>query len=334
MNPFWKMVSRLQRPVIVLLLTMAPASMPFALAQDYPSRPITLIVPLAAGGGADTLARILAERMRTTLGQPIVVENIPTAAGTVGVGRLAQAAPDGYTIGIGDQTTNVISSITTSVRYDVLNDFDPISLLSTSPVALVARKTMQAADMKQLIVWLRENSEGGTAASFGQGSGPHIISSAFQNLTGTRLRMVAYRGAAPAIQDVVSGQIDLVFVEQSVMKGHLRAGTIKAYAILAKSRSAAVPEVPTIEEAGGPPLLFVTWRGMWVPKGTPANVTKRLGSAVVEALSDPTVQKRIADVGQQIVPRDQQTPQALAAHHKAEIEKWMPMIKAANAKTD
>jgi tripartite-type tricarboxylate transporter receptor subunit TctC len=146
--------------------------------------------------------------------------------------------------------------------------------------------------------------------------------------------MVAYRGAAPAIQDVVSGQIDLVFVEQSVMKGHLRAGTIKAYAILAKSRSAAVPEVPTIEEAGGPPLLFVTWRGMWVPKGTPANVTKRLGSAVVEALSDPTVQKRIADVGQQIVPRDQQTPQALAAHHKAEIEKWMPMIKAANAKTD
>jgi len=334
MNSFWKMVSRLQRPVIVLLLMMAPASIPFTRAQDYPSRPITLIVPLAAGGGADTLARTLAERMKATLGQSVVVENIPTAAGTVGVGRLAQAAPDGYTIGIGDQTSNLISSFTNPVHYDVLKDFEPISLLSTSPVVLVGRKTMPASDLKQLIVWLRENPEGATAGSFGQGSGPHIISAAFQRLTGAKLRMVAYRGAAPAIQDVISGQIDLVFVEQSVMMGHLRAGTIKAYAILAKSRSAAVPEVPTIEEAGGPPLLFVTWRGMWVPKGTPADVRNKLGSAVVEALSDPAVRKRIADVGQEIVPRDRQTPEALAAHHKAEVERWMPMIKAANAKTD
>ena len=200
MKPFWKMVSYLQRPAIVLLLTTPPASIPVTLAQDYPSRPITLIVPFAAGGGVDTLARILAERMKTTLGQPIVIENIPTAAGTVGVGRLAEAAPDGYTIGIGDQTSNVISSITNSVRYDVLKDFDPISLLSTSPVALVARKTMQAPDLKQLIVWLRKNSEGATAASFGQGSGPNIVSAAFQNLTGTKLRMVTYRGIAPAFK--------------------------------------------------------------------------------------------------------------------------------------
>jgi tripartite-type tricarboxylate transporter receptor subunit TctC len=334
MKPLWKMVSCLQRPVIVLLLTIPPTSIPLALAQDYPSRPITLVVPFVAGGGPDTLGRILAERMKATLGQPVVIENIPTAAGTVGVSRLAQAAPDGYTIGIGDQTSHVISSIVNTVRYDVLKDFDPISLLSTSPVALIARKTMQAPDLEQLIIWLRENSDGATAASFGQGSGPYIVGATFQRLTGTKLRMVTYRGNAAAIPDLISGQIDLMFVEQSIMMGHLAGGSIKAYAILAKSRSAAVPEVPTIEEAGGPPLHVVTWRGMWAPKGTPAHVSKKLGSAVVEALSDPAVQKRIAEVGQEVVPPAHQTPHALAAHHKAEIEKWTPMIKAANIKTD
>ena len=197
----------------------------------------------------------------------------------MGVARLAQAAPDGYTIGIGDQTTNVVSSIVNPVRYDVLTDFDPISLLSTSPVALIARKTMQAADLKQLIVWLQDNPHGATVASFGQGSGPNIVGATFQRLTGTKFRMVTYRGNAVAIQDLVSGQIDLMFVEQSIMMGHLASGSIKAYAILAKSRSAAVPEVPTIEEAGGPPLHIVTWRGMWVPKGTPAHVRSKLSSA-------------------------------------------------------
>jgi tripartite-type tricarboxylate transporter receptor subunit TctC len=206
MKPFWKLVSCLQWPVIVLLLTMMPASIPAAVAQDYPSRPITLIVPFVAGGGVDALARTLADRMKATLGQPVVVENIPTAAGTVGVGRLAQSTPDGYTIGIGDQTSNLISSFVNPVHYDVLKDFEPISLLTTSPVALVARKTMPAADVKQLIAWLREHPEGATAGSFGQGSGPHIVSAAFQSLTGTKLRMVAYRGSPLAVQDVVSGQ--------------------------------------------------------------------------------------------------------------------------------
>jgi tripartite-type tricarboxylate transporter receptor subunit TctC len=299
-------------------------------AQTYPSRPITLIVPHAPGAGVDTSARILAERMKATLGQAVVVENIATGAGTVGVARLAEAAPDGYTIGIGDQTSFVISSLTTSVRYDVVKDFDPISLLTTSPAVLVARKTMQASDLKELIVWLRENPEGATVGGFGRGSGPNIVSAAFQNLTGTKLRMVTYRGNAPALQDVVSGQIDLLFAETSTMMGHLRGGTIKAYAILTKDRSALLPEIPTIEEAGGPPLYIVTWRGMWVPTGTPVDVSKRLGSAVLEALNDPAVQKRIVEVGQEIAPRAQQTPQALAAHHKAEIEKWTPMIRAAS----
>jgi len=334
MKPFRRMVSYLQRPTIVVLLAILPASIQIAAAQDYPNRPIALIVPHAAGAGVDTLARILAERMKTTLGQAIVVENIATGAGTVGAGRLAEAAPDGYMIGIGDQTSFVTSSLTTSVRYDVLKDFEPISLLTTTPGTLIARKTMQASDLKQLIAWLRENPEGATAASFGQGSGPHIVGHAFQRLTGAKLRMVAYRGMAPAIQDLVSGQIDMMFVEQSTMTGHLSAGAIKAYAVLAKSRSVALPEVPTIEEAGGPPLHVVTWRGMWVPKGTPALATSKLGAAVVEALSDPAVQKRTAEVSQEIVPRAQQTPQALAAHHKAEIETWAAMIKAANSKVE
>jgi tripartite-type tricarboxylate transporter receptor subunit TctC len=334
MKPFSRMVSYLQRSAIILLLTMSPTSLEITLAQDYPSRPITLIIPHAPGAGVDIPARVLAERMKTTLGQAVVVENIPTGAGTVGVGRLAEAAPDGYTIGIGDQTSFVISSLTTSVRYDVLKDFDPISLLTTSPAVLVARKTMQASDLKELIAWLRKNPEGATAGSFGRGSGPNIISAAFQSLTGTKLRMVTYRGNAPALQDVVSGQIDLLFAETSTMMGHLRGGTIKAYAILAKERSDILPEIPTIEEAGGPPLHVVTWRGMWVPKGTPEHVNKILGSAVVEALSDPAVQKRIAEVGQEVVPRVQQTAPALAAHHKAEIEKWTPMVKAANIKVE
>jgi tripartite-type tricarboxylate transporter receptor subunit TctC len=334
MNLLWRTVSYLRKPIVVLLLTMSQALVQAASAQDYPSRPITFIVPLAPGGGADTLARILADRMKTTLGQPIVVENIPTATGTVGVGRLAQAAPDGYTIGVGDQTTNVVSSLTNAVRYDVLNDFDPIALLSTSPVALIARKTMPAADLKQLIVWLRDHPDGATVASFGQGSGPNIIGAAFQRLTGTKFRMVTYRGNAAAIPDLISGQIDLMFVEQSIMMAQLAGGSIKAYAMLAQSRSAAAPDVPTIEDAGGPPLHIVTWRGMWAPKETPSQVSKRLGAAVVEALSDPAVQKRIAEIGQDVVPAAQQTPQALAAHHKAEIEKWTPLIRAANIKAD
>jgi tripartite-type tricarboxylate transporter receptor subunit TctC len=327
-------VARLRKLAIALAVTLLPAAGQVAWAQDYPSRPITVIVPLVAGGGVDSLTRILVERMKTTLGQPLVVENIPAAAGTVGVGRLAQAAPDGYTILIGDQTSNLVSSVTTTVRYDVLKDFEPIALLSTSSVVLVARKTMPPTDLRQLIGWLREHPEGATAGSFGQGSGPHIISAAFQNLTGTKLRMVTYRGTPPALQDVVSGQIDLLFLEQSNMIGQLRSGTIKAFAVLTKSRSAALPEVPAIEEAGGPPLHIVTWRGMWAPKGTPAHVLGKLGAAVTDALSDPAVQKRVADIGQEVVPRAQQTPQGLAAHHQAEMEKWLPMIKAAASKSD
>ena len=301
--------------------------------QDYPARPVTMIVPIAAGGGADFTARIVAERMRETLGQSVVVENVPAAAGTVGVERAARAAPDGYTIVTGDQTSHVISSLTNSVRYDVLRDFEPIALLSTSPAALVAR-TELPDKLGDLIARLRTSAGSVSIGTFGKGSGPHITAVAFENMTGTRLQMVPYRGVAPALQDLVAGRLDLQSVEVAGMLAHLRGGKLKAYGFLSDRRSPAAPDVPTIEEAGGPRLHVMTWRGVWAPKGTPADVVAKLNRAVAAALADPDLQRRAADLGQEIVPRDQQTPQALAAHHRAEMTKWLPMIQAASARPD
>jgi tripartite-type tricarboxylate transporter receptor subunit TctC len=323
------MRSSMSAKAIGALLLLSPASIDGSAGQQYPSRPITVIVPLAAGGGTDVVARIMADRMAKSLGQPLIVENIPTTAGTIGVARLAQSAPDGHTIAIGDQTSFVVSSAVYKVSYDVLGDFDPISLLSTSPVVLVGSRTVPAADLRELIAWLKDNPEKATVVTVGRGSGPHIVSTALQNLTGARLRAVPYRGIAPALPDLMTGQVDLVFSELSNVVSHVRSGTIRAYAVLADVRAAAAPEIPTIDEAGGPPLHVTTWRGMWVRKGTPAHISAALHAAVVEALSDADVRKRIAETGQEIVPREQQNPQALAAHHRAEIAKWAPMIKAA-----
>jgi tripartite-type tricarboxylate transporter receptor subunit TctC len=301
--------------------------------QDYPARPVTMIVPIAAGGGADFTARIVAEHMRETLGQAVVVENVPAAAGTVGVERAARAAPDGYTIVTGDQTSHVISSLTNSVRYDVLKDFEPIALLSTSPAALVAR-TELPDKLGDLIARLRTSAGSVSIGTFGKGSGPHITAVAFENMTGTRLQMVPYRGVAPALQDLVAGRLDLQSVEVAGMLAHLRGGKLKAYGFLSDRRSPAAPDVPTIEEAGGPRLHVMTWRGVWAPKGTPRDIIARLNRAVAAALADPDLQRRAADLGQEIVPRDQQTPAALAAHHQAEMKKWLPMVQAVSARPD
>jgi tripartite-type tricarboxylate transporter receptor subunit TctC len=301
--------------------------------QDYPARPVMMIVPNAPGGGVDIIARIVADRMRATLGQPVVVENVPAGAGAVGVERAARAASDGYSIVAGDQTTFVVSSLINSVRYDVLKDFEPIALLSTSPAALVAR-TELPDKLGDLIARLRTSAGSLSIGTFGKGSGPHILAVAFENMTGTRLQMVPYRGVAPALQDLVAGRLDLQFAEVAGMLPHLRGGKVKAYAVLSDRRSPAAPEVPTIEGAGGPRLHVTTWRGLWAPKGTPADVVTRLNRAVAAALADPDLQRRAADVGQEIVPRDQQTPQALAAHHQAEMKKWLPMVQAASARPD
>jgi tripartite-type tricarboxylate transporter receptor subunit TctC len=301
--------------------------------QDYPARPVMMIVPHTPGGGVDIVARIVAEGMRKTLGQAVVVENVPAAAGTVGVERTARATPDGYTIAVGDQTSFVISGLANSVRYDVLKDLEAVALLSTSPPALVARNELPSG-LADLIARLRTSAGSVSIGAYGKGSGPYVIAVAFEKMTGTRLQIVPYRGVGPALQDLVAGRLDLQFAEVAGMLAHLRDGKAKAYAVMAERRSPAAPEVPTIEEAGGPRLHVTTWRGLWAPKGTPADVVARLNRAVMAALADPDLQRRAADLGQEIVPLDQQTPQALAAHHRAEMTKWLPMVQAAAVRPD
>lgn len=301
-----------------------------ATGQDYPARPITLIVPHTAGGGIDIVSRIVAERMKVALGQPLVVDNIPTAAGTVGVARAARSAPDGYTLSTGDQTSFVLSSIINPVQYDVIKDFAPISLLSTSPVVLVGSSSLPPQNLRDLITWLRANPGKVSLATFGQGSGPHVVGRAFQASTGTQLQVVPYRGVAPALQDVMAGHVDMLFIEIAGALPYLRDQRLRPYAVLSQSRSSVAPEIPTIDEAGGPPLHVTTWRGIWAPHGTPLNILEKLNAAVIEALSDPQVQRRVAEIGQELPSRGQMTPQALAAHHKAELERWSALVKAAD----
>jgi tripartite-type tricarboxylate transporter receptor subunit TctC len=314
--------------LIALLGTAQPGHV-----QDYPVRPVMMIVPHAPSAGVDIIARIVAERMRQTLGQAVVVENVPAGAGAVGVERAARAAPDGYTIVAGDQTSFVLSSLINEVRYDVLKDFEPIALLSTSSAVLVAR-TELPEELRDLIARLQTRAGSMSVGTFGKGSGPHMIAVAFETMTGTRLQIVPYRGVAPALQDLVAGRLDLQFAEVAGMLPHLRSGKLKAYAVLSDRRAPAAPEVPTIDEAGGPRLHVTTWRGVWAPKGTPGDVIAKINRAVVAALADPALQRRAADVGQEIVPREQQTPQALAAHHRTELKKWLPMVQAAIARPD
>lgn len=323
----------MRKLVAVIGLAGLLGTAPPGQTQEYPTRSVMMIVPHAPGSGVDIVARIVAERMRETLGQAVVVENIPAGAGTVGVERAARAAPDGYTIAYGDQTSFVISSLTNSVRYDVLKDFEPVALLSTSPPALVARNELPSS-LAELIAGLRATTGSVSIGTFGKGSGPYVVAVAFENMTGTRLQMVHYRGVAPALQDLIAGRLDLQIAEVAGMLDHLRSGKLKAYAVLSDRRSPAAPDVPTIEQAGGPRLHVTTWRGIWAPKATPKDVLAKLHRAVVAALGHPHVQRRVADLGQEIAPPDQQTPQALAAHHRAEMTKWRPMVEAASARPD
>jgi tripartite-type tricarboxylate transporter receptor subunit TctC len=312
-----------------LLATIASCA-----AQVYPSRPIALVVPFAAGGPTDSLGRIVAARMKSTLGQPVVVENVTGAGGTIGVGRVARAAPDGYTVGIGAWNTHVVNAAVYPLQYDVLNDFEPVALLANNYYLIVSKNAVPARDLKELIAWVKANGDKVSAGTAGAGAGTHVAGVLFQQLTGTRFQFVPYRGAAPAAQDLIAGQIDLMFDQASSSLQYVRAGQTKAYAIAAKTRSSAAPDIPTADEAGLPDFHISVWHALWVPKGTPKNVIARLNAAVVDTLADPAVRARLADQGQEIFPREQQTPEALGAFHKAEIEKWWPIIKAANIKAE
>ena len=309
-----------------------PAVSRVARAQDYPSRPLTMIVPFPAGGATTTLARILAEHMKETLGQPIVVENVAGAGGSIGVSRSARAAPDGYTLSFGNWASHVGAGAVYPVAYNALTDFEPVARVADTPLWVVARKDLPASDLKELIAWLKANPEKASAATVGPGSGSHLCGIYIQNNTGTRFQFVPYRGGAPAMQDLVAGQVDMMCDMSSNSLPHVRSGQIKALAVMAKSRWFAAPDVPTVDEMGVPGVYVSFWHGLWVPKATPADIVAKLNGAVVKALADPTVRQRFVDQGQEIPPRDQQTPEALAAYHKADIDRWWPLIKAANIK--
>jgi tripartite-type tricarboxylate transporter receptor subunit TctC len=299
-------------------------------AQGYPSRPLTLVVPYPAGGPTDTLTRVLAERMRVSLGQAVVVENVSGAGGSVGVGRVARAAADGYIGSVGHWQTHVVNAATQTLAYDVVKDFEPVSLLADCPMWIVGRNLFPAKDFGELLAWLRANPGKATVGIVGVGGGADVVATYFQKNTGTSAQFVPYRGGAPMTQDLVAGQIDLTFTMVASSLQQVRGGQIKAYAVMAKARWWAAPEVLSIDEAGVPGLHASFWHGLWMPRGTPKDVIAKLNAAVVEALADPAIGQRFRDIGQEIPARELQTPQALAAQQEAEIEKWWPIIKAAN----
>jgi tripartite-type tricarboxylate transporter receptor subunit TctC len=304
------------------------------MAQDYPARPITVVVPFPAGGPSDTLVRILGEQMRGTLGQPIVIENVAGASGSIGVGRVARAAPDGYTLILGSWVTHVVNGVVYALKYDVVNDFEPISLIATNPLLIVAKKATPADKLSELIAWLKANPDKATQGTTGAGSALHVAGVFFQKETGARLPFVAYRGGALAMQDLVSGQIDMMIDVAANSLPQVQAGSIKAYAVTDKRRLAAAPTIPTVDEAGLPGLYVSIWFALWAPKDTPKDIVAKLNAAVAGALADGAVRQRLADLGQEIAPREQQTPEALGTYHKAEIDRWWPIIKAANIKAE
>jgi tripartite-type tricarboxylate transporter receptor subunit TctC len=311
-----------------------PAVSRLARAETYPSRPITVVVPFAAGGPVDTLARVVTDRMRQFLGQPVVIENVGGAGGNIGVGRVARAAPDGYTLINGIWSTHVVNAVVYSLPYDVLNDFEPVALLTSNPQIIVARKSMPANDLRGFISWLKANPDKASEGTAGVGSPQHVMGIFFQSATGTRFQFVHYRGAAPAMEDLVAGRIDFIIADQVTSLPQIRVGNIKAYAVTAKTRLAVAPDVPTVDDEGVPGLYSAVWNAMWAPKGTPKPIIAKLNAAVVDSLADPALRERLAQLGQLVVPRDQQTPDALGTLQKAEIEKWWPIIKAAGIKAE
>jgi len=319
---------------LVLGAATLPAIMPIAWAQAYPTRPISMIVPYSAGGPADTVGRVLAERMKGALGQPVVIENVSGANGSTAVGRVARAAADGYTLSLGVWNTHVSNGALYALPYDVLNDFEPVALLASFSSMIVARKAMPANNLKELVAWLKANPGKAYQGSAGVGSMGHLGGVYFQNISGTRLQHVPYRGSAPAMQELVAGQIDMMIDAPVMILPQLRAGTIKAFAVLAKSRLVQAPDIPTADEAGLPGFHVSNWFGLWAPRGTAKDIVGRLNAAAVSSLADPAARQKLADLGFEIPPRDQQTPEALAAFQRSEIEKWHPVILKAGVYAD
>ena len=295
-------------------------------ADNFPSRSITLIVPFPPGGSTDVAARIMADKMGEALGQAVIVENVGGAGGSIGVGRLARAAPDGYTIDIGQWDTHV-GAIIYNLNYDLQTDFAPIGLISINPMLLIAKKALPADDLKTLVAWMKANP--GDAKFVNQNASAQVGGLLLQKLTDTKVLFIPYRGAGPAMTDLISGQVDLLLVQGAVALPQVRAGTVKALAELSPQRSASMPDIPSADESGVAGLYIAGWFGFYAPKGTPPDVIAKLNAATVKALADPAVRARFAQLGLDIAPREQQTPQGLATFQQAEMDKWWPIIKAA-----
>src|SRR6516164_3624816 len=304
-----------------------------ARAQTFPTRTITIVVPFPAGGPTDTLGRILADRMKTALEQAVIIENLTGAAGTIGSNHVARSSPDGYTLVLGHWQTHVVNGATFSLQFDVVNDFEPIALIADCPMWLVGRSGLSPQNLPDLVAWLKDNPGKATVGIGGVGGGADVVGTYFQRNTGTRVQFVPYRGAAPMMQDLLAGHIDLTFTQVASALAH-RSGQVKAYAVMAKTRWAETADTPTSDEGGVPGLYASFWHGLWAPKGTPKSVIAKLDSAILESLADPALRQRFVELGQEPWPAEKQTPEALAAQQKAEIEKWWPIIKAAGIRAE
>jgi tripartite-type tricarboxylate transporter receptor subunit TctC len=321
----------LKAAVVAAFVAIVPRA---AAAETWPAHPITMVVPFPAGGPTDGLARILSEPMSKALGQTVVVDNASGAGGTIGVAKVVRAPADGYTLSVGQTTSNVFSVAVYAVSYDVLADLEPVALLATSSVMLMGRADLPASNMTELIAWLKSRPEPATYAAVGVGSPGHVWSRKFEAMTGARVQLIPYRGAAPAMQDLLAGRVDIAGLEASSSLPYVRAGKVKAFGMLADERYKVAPGIATLEEQGLPGLTLPYWTGVWVRKGTPAEIVARLNAAITGALADPTVARRLTDIGQVIPRREQQTPQALGALHRGAIDKWWPIIKAANIRAE
>jgi tripartite-type tricarboxylate transporter receptor subunit TctC len=311
-------------------LAVPAAAISLAAADSYPSRPVTVIVPFAAGGPTDVLTRIITDKMQGPLGQPIVVEDMGGAGGGIAATRVARSAPDGYTLEIGNNGSNLLVGALYSLPVDIIKDFAPVAELTINPQIIISKKDVPATNLKELLAWLKDNQKTVSVGIAGPVAQVSVIN--FENVTGMQFQLVPYRGAAPAIQDLIAGHIDFMVDQLSNSVPQIKADTIRAYAVAASKRSPAVPQIPTTDEAGLPGFYGALWHGLWAPKGTPPDVIATINAAVKQALADPTVIKRLADLGQEIVPVEQQNPAALAAFQQAEMDKWYPIVKAANMK--